>query len=98
MPGLKRGYDGTPAIDALNKAGAVAVIPSRRTASSPRKIDRDLYKDRNIVERYFNKIKRFKRIATRYYKLAQNYQGFLNLIAAIKWAEGMSIQPKFRTY
>ena len=82
-----RGYDGAPAIEAVIMAGAIPVIPSRRTAKSPRDIDWSLYKERNIVERYFNKIKNFRRIATRYDKLARNYQGFLNLVAAIKWAK-----------
>ncbi|NJM51858.1 MAG: transposase, partial [Sphingomonadales bacterium] len=43
------------------------------------------YKDRNMIERFFSKIKHFRRIATRYDKLARNYLGFLNLVAAIKW-------------
>ncbi|NJM51401.1 MAG: transposase, partial [Sphingomonadales bacterium] len=44
-----------------------------------------LYKDRNMIERFFSKIKHFRRIATRYDKLARNYLGFLNLVAVIKW-------------
>ncbi|MGI9375433.1 MAG: transposase [Tsuneonella suprasediminis] len=46
--------------------------------------DATLYKDRNLIERFFNKIKHFRRIATRYDKLARNYAGFLNLVAALK--------------
>jgi transposase len=38
-----------------------------------------------MIERFFSKIKHFRRIATRYDKLARNYAGFLNLVAALQW-------------
>uniref|UniRef100_UPI003AA938B7 transposase n=2 Tax=Thalassospira TaxID=168934 RepID=UPI003AA938B7 len=56
----------------------------RTTTAQWRPFDRELYKERNMIERFFSKIKNFRRIATRYDKLARNYLGFLNLVAALK--------------
>lgn len=80
-----KGYDGQRAIEAITKSGAVPVVPRRKTTASWRSLDKTLYKDRNLIERYFNKIKHFRRIATRYDKLARNYAAFIYCVAAIKW-------------
>ncbi len=71
---------------AVAAIGAVPVIPRRKTTAQWRRFDATVYKERNLIERFFNKIKHFSRIATRYDKLARNYAGFLNLVAAIKCA------------
>ena len=47
--------------------------------------DRHIYKDRNLIERFCNRIKQFRRIATRYDKLARNYLSMLNLVCAYIW-------------
>lgn len=44
-----------------------------------------MYKDRNLVERFFNRIKQFRRIATRYEKLVRNFTSMLNLVCAYLW-------------
>jgi transposase len=80
-----KGYDGQRAMDAIAGAGAKPIVPRRTTTASWRSFDAILYKDRNLIERFFGKIKHFRRIATRYDKLARNYLGFLNLVATIKW-------------
>ncbi|WP_407830929.1 transposase [Verminephrobacter eiseniae] len=64
---------------------ATAVIPPRRNRVVQRSHDRHLYKERNVVERFFNRIKQFRRIATRYEKLARNYLSFLNLVCTYFW-------------
>jgi len=79
-----KGYDGQRAMDAIAAANAKPVVPRRTTTAQWRTFDATLYKERNLIERFFNKIKHFRRIATRYDKLARNYAGFLNLVAAIK--------------
>lgn len=79
------GYDGARAMDAIAANGATPVVPRRSTTASWRKFDAALYKDRNAVERFFSKPKHFRRIATRYDKLARNYLGFTNLVCALKW-------------
>lgn len=81
-----KGYDGQRAMNAIAATGAQPVVPRRITTAQWRNFDAALYKDRNLIERFFNKIKHFRRIATRYDKLARNYAGFLNLVAAIKWS------------
>lgn len=49
---------------------------------------RFLYKARNLVERFFNKAKQFRRIATRYDKLAENYLAALKLVSTRIWLRG----------
>jgi transposase len=80
-----KGYDADVLIDSIQAAGAIAVIPLKRNRVVQRSYDRHLYKDRNLVERFFNRIKQFRRIATRYEKLARNYLSFLNLVCAYIW-------------
>ena len=82
-----RGYDGQPAMNAITATGATPVVPRRKTTASWRVFDRVLYKDRNAIERFFSHINHFRRIATRYDKLARNYIGFLHLVCARKWAK-----------
>src|SRR6218665_161395 len=80
-----KGYDADALIDSIQVAGATAVIPPRRNRVVQRSYDRHLYKERNLVERFFNRIKQFRRIATRYEKLARNYLSFLNLVCTYIW-------------
>lgn len=80
-----KGYDAQRALDAAAASGAIPVIPRRITTAARRAFDRQLYKERNLIERFFNKIKHFRRVATRYDKLARNYRSFLLLVSALKW-------------
>lgn len=82
-----KGYDGQRAMDAIAATGAKPVVPRRSTTATWRSLDAAIYKERNLIERFFSKIKHFRRIATRYDKLARNYAGFLNLVAALKWCK-----------
>jgi transposase len=79
-----KGYDGQRALDAIAAAGAIPVIPRRSCTTTRRPFDPTLYKERNLIERFFNKLKHFRSIATRYDKLARNYKSFLLLVAALK--------------
>ena len=65
--------------------GAEAVIPPRSNRTEQRDYDRHVYKDRNLVERFFNRLKQFRRMATRYEKLARNFVSLLNLVCAYIW-------------
>lgn len=80
-----KGYDANDLIDRIQATGAMAVIPPKRNRVVQPSYDRHLYKDRNSAERFFNRIKRFRRIATRYEKLARNYLSFLNLVCVHIW-------------
>ena len=61
--------------------GAEAVIPQKSNRRSPATYDKTLYRERNFVEKFFNKLKPFRRVATRYDKLLANYRGFVILAA-----------------
>ena len=79
------GYDADEFVRTLKAQGAQALIPPRKHRTEPRDYDRHLYKDRNRVERFFNRIKQFRRIATRYEKLAQNFLSMIHLVCAYIW-------------
>ncbi len=65
--------------------GAEAVIPSNRTRKILIPHDSDLYKPRNRIERCFNKLKHFRRFATRYDRRAVHFLAFIHLAAAMLW-------------
>ena len=80
-----KGYDADALVAQINAAGAAAVIPPRSNRREQRAYDRHVYKDRNLVERFFNRLKQFRRIATRYEKLANNFISLLNMVCAYIW-------------
>jgi transposase len=80
-----KGYDASYMVEAGEKVGAKVVIPPRKNRKVQREYDKELYKERNIIERMFNKMKHFRRVATRYDKLAVTYLGFVFFVAACLW-------------
>ncbi len=60
-----KGYDSGAFVKCIQHVGAEAVIPSRKNRLQARPLGRDIYKNRNLVERFFQKLKQFRRIATR---------------------------------
>jgi transposase len=80
-----KGYDANALLEYLAQAGIEAVIPPKANRLQQRDYDRHLYKDRNLVERFFNRIKQFRRVATRYEKLARNFFAMINLVCAYVW-------------
>jgi transposase len=80
-----RGYDADHFVERIGALGAEAVIPSRTSRKEPREHDRELYKDRNKVERLIGRFKHYRRIATRYEKTARNYLAMLHLVGAMVW-------------
>lgn len=80
-----KGYDSDLIRGHIHEIGAEPVIPSRSNRVDPEKYDTVLYKERNAVERFFAKIKHFRRIATRYEKLARNYLAMVTMGAVITW-------------
>jgi transposase len=69
----------------LQTAGKVAVIAPKRNRVARREYDKDLYKARHLIENFFQKLKQFRAIATRYDKLAQNFLAGIHLAAACIW-------------
>ncbi len=63
--------------DKIAQTGGEVVIPPKRNRIVKRPHDADLYKERNIIERFFNKLKQVRRVATRYDKLLGNFMAFV---------------------
>lgn len=78
-----RGYDADALLAQSENIGARAVIPPKRNRKLQRAYDRELYKQRNRIERCFNKLKHFRRFATRYCKTIQAFRSFTAL--ACSW-------------
>jgi transposase len=80
-----KGYDANALREAAAERGAWANIPPKANRKDPICFSKYLYKARNLIERFFNKIKHFRRIATRYDKLAENFLAALKLAAIRIW-------------
>jgi transposase len=76
-------FDADAFIDALAERQVTPVIPSHPRRTTPLPCDFALYCERNLVERFFNKLKHFRAIATRYDKLATNFLAGIHLASAI---------------
>jgi transposase len=84
-----RGYSARSIIELFAARGTTAHIPSQSNVKVMRTVDPELYRQRNLIERFFNKLKHLRRIATRYDKLARNF------LAAIALA---SVRLRIRHY
>jgi transposase len=80
-----RGYSSGALRRWLAEREITAVIPHRRDEHGPDGYDRTLYRERNVVERTINRLKRYRRIATRYEKLASNYQAMITIACVLEW-------------
>ena len=80
-----KGYDSDAFVAAIADQGSQAVIPPRSNRLTPRAFDKHLYRDRNLIERFFSRIKQFRRIATRYDKLAKSFLSFVHLACTVVW-------------
>jgi transposase len=80
-----RGYAGQAFIDLVTRSGAEAVIPPHPRAKEPRDDDRWWYRERQLVECCVNKIKHFRRVFSRFDKLAHRYLGFVQFTCALIW-------------
>src|SRR5687768_15545180 len=80
-----KGYDADAIREALAKAEIEAVIPTKRNRKDPAPHDVEKYKWRNLIERLFNKLKNWRRVATRYDKTKESYLGFVTIAAVKLW-------------
>lgn len=78
-------YDSRALRGVIAAIGAKAVIPSNPTRKHPFAHDPAIYRLRNRIERCFNKLKHFRRLATRYDRRALYFLSFIHLAAAIIW-------------
>ena len=77
-----KAFDADAFIAALNEGAIVPVIPSKSNRKTPRSCDFALYCERNLIERFFNKLKHFRAIATRYDKFAKIFLAGVQLACA----------------
>lgn len=80
-----KAYDSNALRRLIAEMGAKAVIPCNPTRKQPIPYDFEAYKRRNTVERCFNKLKHFRRIATRFDRRAIHFLSFVQIAAAIIW-------------
>lgn len=78
-----KGYDADPLVETIRQRGSLPVIPSRSHRTQPRKYSKKRYKTRNLIERFVNRIKHYRRIATRYEKTARNFLAFIHLASSL---------------
>jgi putative transposase len=80
-----KAYDALTLRHALAAQGREAVIPPKANAVNPAQYDGELYKERNWIERAFGRLKDYRRLATRYDKLARNFAAAIALVATRLW-------------
>jgi transposase len=80
-----KGYDGDAVREDLLWRNILPIIPPKANRREPVPCDFRRYRDRNHVERLFNRLKQSRRIATRYDKTAKSFLAFLNLASAKLW-------------
>jgi transposase len=80
-----KGYDADALVERIKWRRAEAIIPPRANRTALREYDRHRYKARNLVERFFNRLKQFRRIATRYEKLALHFAAMVICGCIVLW-------------
>ena len=80
-----RSYDADEFLSRIAENEAEAVIPPRKSRKEQREYDHHLYKERHLIERFFNKIKHYRRLFSRLEKLDQRHLGFLSFAGALIW-------------
>ncbi|WP_252120271.1 IS5 family transposase [Symbiopectobacterium purcellii] len=80
-----KAYDTNVILQYLESVGIQAVIPSKENRREQRPLDKHLYASRNLIERFFCRIKQFRRVATRFDKLSKRFASFVALAAAFVW-------------
>ncbi len=88
-----KGYDSKPLVDFIDSLGGCAHIPTRRNLRVQRYVEPSLYRQRNLVERFFCKLKQFRRAATRFEKLAANFLAFIALACSRLWIKSVESTP-----
>jgi transposase len=76
-----KAFDSDPLVGSIEGRGAEAVIPPRANRVEPRAYDQERYRDRNLAERFWSKVKQFRRVATRYDKTGRNFLAFVQVAA-----------------
>ena len=80
-----RSYAAQAFYDWIVENGAEPVIPPHPQAKEGREYDKWLYRERHLIECFINKIKHFRRVFSRFDKLASRYLGFLQFVSSLIW-------------
>ena len=80
-----KGYDADDLRSDLHKKGCTNVIPGRSNRILPIEYDKDIYKERHLVECFFSKMKQFRRVFSRFDKSMRNFMSFLSFVGACLW-------------
>ena len=80
-----KGYDAQVVLDKVAEMEAEAVIPPKANRKEQREYDKEFYKERHLIENFFNKIKQYRRVFSRFEKLARNYLAFCQFAAVLIW-------------
>ena len=80
-----KGYDSTEVRSQLEAKGSIPVIPCRKNRKLPASFDREMYKARSGIELTFNRLKQWRRLATRFEKTKRNYASLVSLACAMVW-------------
>ena len=80
-----KAYDADVLLAYIDSKDAKAVIPPKTNRKNQRTFDKHQYRNRNVIERFFAKLKQFRRVATRYDKLASRFASFVTLAAFVIW-------------
>lgn len=78
-----KGYDSDAFVAAVERRGAEAVIPPLKCRKQPRPYDGHLYRERNVAERFWSRVKQYRRVATRYEKKARNFLAFVQVASVM---------------
>jgi transposase len=79
-----KGYSATALREWLDEREIAAVIPTRDTEAD-QAYDREAYRERPLIERTINRLKRYRRIATRYEQLARSYLAMVTIACILEW-------------
>ena len=80
-----KGYESNRIVAFIRSKGAAAVIPPKSNRREPCEYDRQLYRERNLIERACNKLKHWRRIATRYDRRSLYFLAALYLVSSVIW-------------
>lgn len=87
-----KGYDSDALAQHIEALDGQPIIPPRSNRTAPRDYDRHRYKARNLVERFFNRLKQFRRIAMRYEKLSLHFAAMVICGCIVLWLK-MIVNP-----
>jgi transposase len=80
-----RSYESQAFRDTIVASGAEAVIPPKKNAQNPYEYDTWRYRERHLIECFIGKIKHFRRVFSRFDKLARRYLGFVQFVSSLIW-------------